>query len=321
MRLVNDAGRRVLSAAAVWVLGLTVPPAATAQILEIVGSRALGMGGAFVAVANDSSATWWNPAGLADGPFVDMAIARNVLDTPDGVPGRREVASGFALGTPPFGVSYYRLRLTKIRAADSTGPPRADREDRRGGTTDSLAVSQFGATFIQTLIPGIHAATTLKFVRGTTRRGDLAAGDAVNRFDLDAGVIAVLGAVRLGVVGRNLREVEFDGMELPRQVRVGAAFDAEALDGMPLTVALDADLRRYPTGTGDRRVVAFGAERWFRMRRVGVRGGARFNTVGAGDRAVTAGMSVALRPGVFVDGHGVGGSDERGWGLAARISF
>ncbi len=30
-----------------------------------MGARALGMGGAFVAVADDSSATYWNPAGLA----------------------------------------------------------------------------------------------------------------------------------------------------------------------------------------------------------------------------------------------------------------
>jgi len=31
-----------------------------------VGARAIGMGGAFVAVADDSSATFWNPAGLTE---------------------------------------------------------------------------------------------------------------------------------------------------------------------------------------------------------------------------------------------------------------
>jgi len=45
----------------------------SAQIVESVGNRALGMGGAFVAVANDSTATWWNPAGLATGPYADLA--------------------------------------------------------------------------------------------------------------------------------------------------------------------------------------------------------------------------------------------------------
>ncbi|MEE9168085.1 MAG: PorV/PorQ family protein [Candidatus Neomarinimicrobiota bacterium] len=37
-----------------------------APFLEIeVGSRALGMGGAFVAIANDATAIYWNPAGIA----------------------------------------------------------------------------------------------------------------------------------------------------------------------------------------------------------------------------------------------------------------
>ena len=42
---------------------------ASAQIYETVGIRAQGMAGAFVAVADDSTATWWNPAGLATGAY------------------------------------------------------------------------------------------------------------------------------------------------------------------------------------------------------------------------------------------------------------
>ena len=49
-----------------FLIGL--PVVASAQFIEAVGVRALGMGGAFVAVANDSSATWWNPAGLQPVP-------------------------------------------------------------------------------------------------------------------------------------------------------------------------------------------------------------------------------------------------------------
>ena len=33
--------------------------------LNSIGARALGMGGAFVGLANDGTALYWNPAGLA----------------------------------------------------------------------------------------------------------------------------------------------------------------------------------------------------------------------------------------------------------------
>ena len=66
----------------------------SAQIVESVGNRALGMGGAFVAVASDSSATWWNPAGLATGPFADMSLGRTITDLKDAIPARRDRVSG-----------------------------------------------------------------------------------------------------------------------------------------------------------------------------------------------------------------------------------
>ena len=53
---------------------------AAAQQFEIVGTRAAGMGGAFVAVADDSSATYWNPAGLALGHMFSLVVDRKVTD-------------------------------------------------------------------------------------------------------------------------------------------------------------------------------------------------------------------------------------------------
>jgi hypothetical protein len=156
---------------------------------------------------------------------------------------------------------------------------------------------------------------------------DLEGGNARNRFDLDAGVMATAGPLRLGAVMRNISKPNFGTdvapFALPRQTRLGAALDAEQAGGPPLMVAIDADVRTYATGTGDRRVVALGAEQWLWTKRIGVRGGARFNTVGAKDRAATAGGSVAARNGLYLEGYIVrGGSEaERGWGLGARVSF
>ena len=87
------------------LMALFLPERASAQIVEAVGSRALGMGGAFVAVANDSSATWWNPGALAAGPFIDSAVGIATTDSSRSLPAERNEVGSFALVTPPFGFS------------------------------------------------------------------------------------------------------------------------------------------------------------------------------------------------------------------------
>ena len=314
----------------------------SAQIVESVGNRALGMGGAFVAVASDSSATWWNPAGLATGPFSDVSTARGVVDLKENVPARRDRVSFFAASAPMVGFSYYRLRITDIRRSGAKGQPVVDREDTRAGVSvRSFSVSELGLTLVQSMLPGVHAGATLKYVRGTLRgdTGDaalppselldsgeeLGGGAAENRFDLDAGVIGVAGPVRVGAVMRNIRALTFGdgGFTLPRQTRVGAALDIEKAGGPPLTLAVDADARRYTTASGDRRVIAAGVEQWLGKRRIGVRGGGRFNMVGAKERVATAGASILVRTGFYVEGQVAhGGADaERGWGVGARVTF
>jgi hypothetical protein len=304
------------------------------------------MGGAFVAVADDSSAGWWNPAGLAAGPFLDAAIGGGVGERPGDAPSNRNRVLGFSLATPPFGFSVYRLQVTQIRRIDSTETGVGGREDRRTeASVGTLSATQIGGTVLRTLLDGVHVGTTLKYLRGTFRTGvddgtssngelldqgeALSGGDAADRGDLDVGILAVVGPVRLGAVARNLIESEFPGpvagdvMTLSRQFRVGAAFDAEEAGGPPLMIALDADAASYDTERGRRRVVAVGAEHWMFARRVGIRAGFRVNTVGDRERTATVGGSVALRSGIYVDGHIVGGgsTSERGWGAAARVSF
>jgi hypothetical protein len=324
------------------LLFLCLPTGAWAQAIELAGSRAPGMGGAFVAVANDSSATWWNPAGLADGPFLDLALTRNTLRAGgEQPPGSRAHLSSFSLGTPPVGISYYRFRLTEIAHGGSTASGGGDRQAIGTGVeVRSVPASQLGVTLLHSVLPGLHVGTTLKYVRGELLTGSadgdtdalleyggrLTGNDTTSTFDLDVGVLGVFGAFRAGGVVRNLRAAELGGaqrMDLPRQVRVGAAFDGDAARLVPLTVAIDADLRRYAGPTGERRVIAVGAEQWFAQRRLGLRAGARFNTVGEEERAASAGASVAVRSGLFLDAHVVSGgtADERGWGVSARVSF
>jgi hypothetical protein len=139
--------------------------------------------------------------------------------------------------------------------------------------------------------------------------------------DLDIGVIGVAGPLRLGAVMRNVRAPKFGGgaFVLPRQSRVGGAL----MFAKSLTLAVDADVKTYATASGDRRVIAAGAEQWLAARRIGIRGGARFNRVGGKERAATAGASLAVRKGTYLEGQVTrGGADaERGWGFGARVTF
>src|SRR4029077_11565346 len=93
------------SAAAVAVALVVVSPApARAQLYEDVGTRAQGMSGAFVAVADDATAAWWNPAGLATGALFNVVFEKGRVTQPESPiasdPARRAGVTGFALAIP-----------------------------------------------------------------------------------------------------------------------------------------------------------------------------------------------------------------------------
>ena len=323
--------RRLSPYVSVFLCLIAWPAALQAQAIETVGERAMGMGGAFVAVADDSTATWWNPGALAAGPFVDVAAGWSRSEfRENGATHGRVTVTAVSLSTPPVGVSYYRFRITNIQPEGPTVTPPVGRQDRRVGVVQSLAMHDLGVTLLTSVFTGVHVGTTLKFLRGHVEHstGD---GPGQGQFDADIGVLAVAGPWRLGGVIKNLRAAEFedaagrDAFRLPRQGRVGVAFDGAARRGSEAAwmVSADVDVARYAAGTGDRRVIAAGAERWLLGKRIGVRGGGRFNQVGHKERSATVGVSAAIRSGMFVEAHAVGGGadDERGWGVAARVSF
>lgn len=63
-----------ISRAAITMVFLALGEHAFAAEFVIVGPRAMGMGGAGVAVTTDALATYWNPAGLAMTQTVDIRI-------------------------------------------------------------------------------------------------------------------------------------------------------------------------------------------------------------------------------------------------------
>ena len=71
-----------------FALALCASPASAQHIFESVGERALGMAGAFVAVADDSTAVYWNPSGLVHGQPLGATIGwhRSRFGNPDAAP-------------------------------------------------------------------------------------------------------------------------------------------------------------------------------------------------------------------------------------------
>jgi hypothetical protein len=319
-------------AAGVLALGLGLASPAEAQWFEAVGTRALGLGGAFVAVADDATAVYWNPAGVALGPFfslvVDTGQAETGPDPGEGILGTmRQSGTIISAATLPIGLSYYRL-ASYSAGATLPGQPWVP--------VSALVTDHVGATLVHSITAAVVVGGTLKYVRGSAGEGvadratdPIDAAESLprhgsNAFDVDLGVLARFGRVRMGITGRNLVAPEFrapdgTGFGLERQVRAGVAL----VPSDRLLLALDADLTRTPTAAGDRRNIAAGAETWFVQRRIGVRGGFRVSTAGDARPVGAFGGSFGLFRGFWVDGQYTAGVDEgdRGWSVGGRGSY
>jgi hypothetical protein len=304
---------------------------ASAQPFESAGVRALGMGGAFVAVADDATATHWNPAGLVTGGPAGMTLSwvRARSGPPDSAvrPGAwKSSGSLTSLGTWPLGLSYGTFSLTRVD--DVTGTDAAIR---------SLRTSQFGVTILQSVVDGIVVGSTLRYMRGdvvsiaTSDRtigaalnaADDVDGDRSGAFDLDVSLMMDMRRVRLGATWKNLRTPTFgEGEEIeitiPRQTRIGLA--VLPVDG--LTLAVDLDLETVDLLGDPRRMAAIGGEARLAPR-LAVRSGVRWSVAGARRLVGSGGASVALRPGLWLDGHYTQGerAEDREFGVAFRAGL
>jgi len=305
------------------------PTAALGQVrFEILGARALGMGGAFVAVADDASAFHWNPAGLLKDSNFGMTFGWDDLHFGDPKLSPTPGAAGgsnllTAVSGSPLGVSYGYLKLAQVVSVLPDGTT----------VVQALTVHHLGATYAQTLLPGLVIGATAKYLKGQPVSGlsgagtvegvvDEAlgwAGSSSSKFDLDVGVMGELGPVRLGVTFKNLLQPTFTGdtgfaIQLTRRVRAGIA----VLPTAGLTLAFDIDLDTADPLVGLRRMMALGGE--FSLgSRVGLRGGVRWSRDGEWQPIATGGVSLRVFKGSWVDGYATWSRNEdRGFGIALR---
>jgi hypothetical protein len=324
------------------ILGCARP--ASAQIYEAVGTRALGMGGAFVAVADDATASWWNPAGLATGKILSLVVERGKIDDPGSPaasgPARRETANGFSAAFPALALSYYRLRISEIAPISTTDGLGLGREDPGAGEVrlHTLGISRYAMTVGQSLGTHFVVGTSLQLLKagraesaniGNVDLLDEADGLEVSgetKTDLDLGAMAALGRLRLGATLKHLRAPSFGKdagrFELKRQARAGAAFLAQT-SGLvqAVTLSADLDLTRTETVNGDVRHLASGIEFWVARRHLGLRSGLSVNTLGAAKTTGSVGVSLGGPSGLFLDAALLFGSDAARNGLSVGASM
>lgn len=298
--------------------------AAPARAQETAGVRARGMGGAFTAVADDASATWWNPAGLASGPYFNAVLEFDRTDGPreppvgPAPPAGRVVAAAFTI--PSLGVNYYHFRISEMRGKRATASGGPSRQDPGRAGEAVFAGDELGVTVGQSIGDHLVIATTLKLLRGGPD-----AGDASTSGTLDVGAIATIGVARVGLAVRDMTEPTPGGQfTIARQVRAGAAVVLGArgpING--ITLAADADLAVRELVGGDEREVSAGAEIWLARRRLGLRGGVGGETIGTARASASAGASVAIRSGTYVDVSLTRGDAavRRGWAAGLRVTF
>lgn len=274
-----------------------VAPLCTASAPGL-GARAVGMGGAYTAVADDGSAAYWNPAGISQ---VKVGLALNggleggikQLDAlkerdPEVLDGTMGVKGGASLVLGNLGLNAFTHRQATLE-------PGMVPKTMRTTQTDQLALTL--ATEVTDLFAfGMNAKYVMVNTAEYTSAVRTTAADG-NGFAVDLGAMFKVGKlVRLGVVLKDygLAEIKLNGAgyEWPTKLVLGGAVKVPMF-GTVVAADLETPLR------GDREpVFHVGVEQPFlgilALRAGGYQGTEGFNfTAGCGLKLGPAKLDVA----------------------------
>ena len=265
-RRVTPVAARLFVAAGLVFAAWLLPAAAQAQsggqpgafLYYGVGGRALAMGGAYTAIADDATAAYWNPAGLAQ-------IQRKEITTMQATLYAATKFTYVAFAYPTKGGSTFAISMTQLA---STGFEQVNVEFDPV-TNEPKTITAAGTFADQQQAIGFHwgknVTETVSFGLGlqqVTRK----LGPSSDSFrTLDIGVLKAMGPYRVGLVLQNAFSQQAGTKtddKLPVVMKIGQAVH---LFKDRLTLGLDAN--KPLTGGLDLR---FGGEywisRWFAFR-------------------------------------------------------
>jgi hypothetical protein len=285
---------------------ITKVATSSAQFLKLgVGSRAISLGGAFVATANDLSALYWNPAGLSSmtGSSVQLAYTQYLADV-----NYSYAAFGTSFG--PYGTLGFSLILLDSGTMDvrSISSP--------GGTGEQFKVQDMSAqiSYGKALTDKFSMGGSVKYIRQAIWHSTATA------IAIDAGALFVTPYERLRFgasisnfgpnMSMNGRDILFsedpdpvnqgnveivtaayqtESFPLPLMFRFGLSWDAIAMSDHTVTLLSDAT---HPNDNSE--YVNFGGEYEFRDL-LALRVGYRNLFEEDGEQGLTFGGGVKLR--------------------------
>lgn len=226
--------RRLLQGLARILAGVSIACAARPQVCLARargaqvpwGVRAMGLGGAFTALADDASSTFWNPAGLAGIDHQELAASDvRLYDTP--LSSRVLSAALPVSSKSALGASWHRLGL------DDAGL--------------QYSLDQLSLGYAYRWAPQLQVGVTTKYVRQSTSFDDaLVDAGSGGGYGFDAGVQSRLAnGLRFGLAMQDVFDTKIhtsgatDDVLLTRTLRWAAGYDFRSR----ATVAFDLDDR------------------------------------------------------------------------------
>jgi len=230
----------------------------SATFLEIpVGAAAVGMGGAFVSVANDASALYWNVGGISTIGKYDLQIANMewIGDT-------RFNFVGLVLPLGEFGTLGFSF--TALSMDDMV--VRTVEKPEGTGELFSAGDISFGVSYARTLTDRFSLGFTFKYIQETiwhmTAQGFAIDAGTLFRTDILGGMVIGASISNFGTAmkleGRDTRffirvddnkqgsndriptNIELDSWDLPLIFRLGLSTNAIQNDTYRFTVTMDA---------------------------------------------------------------------------------
>ncbi|UPT75943.1 MAG: PorV/PorQ family protein [Elusimicrobiota bacterium] len=187
--------------------------AETATFLDVgPGARAIGLGGAYTALADDSDAVYWNPAGLARLEKRHVSLSHSAL----GVSNQHEFISyAHPTSRATIGAAFTYLNYGSIDGRDTIGAPTSN-------FTASDAAFSLAAAVKSELADFGAAVKVVNSHIGQTQATSVAV-DAGLRREISAGSGKLVVGATLRNIGPGLR-YENERNDLPLRANVGAAY-------------------------------------------------------------------------------------------------